>query len=127
MSIPSIVAAGRRLIGTSFLDTCVIADRSLVRDSRGGQKATWTARSAQEPCRFVALKDDEPEVKNGQEFGVPTAVWMAPLGIEVDEGDRITNLLDGSKWIVTSNLTPPSNLAVSLRYGIREANQGEAG
>lgn len=127
MSIPSIVSAGRRLIGTSFLDTCVIADRALVSDNKGGKKATWTARGQQEPCRFVALKDDEPKVAAGQEFGVPTAVWLAPLGIDVDEGDRITNLVDGSKWIVTSNLTPPSNLAISLRYGIREANQGEAG
>lgn len=127
MSIPSIVSSGRRLIRTTFLDTCVIADRSLVRDNKGGLKPTWTARGQQEPCRFVALKDDEPVAKNGQEFGVPTAVWLAPLGIEVDEGDRITNQVDGSKWIVTSNLTPPSNLAVSLRYGIREAAQGEAG
>lgn len=127
MSVSSIVASGRRLIRTSFLDTCVIADRSLVRDNKGGQKAAWTARTQQEPCRFVALKDDEPVVKNGQEFGVPTAVWLAPLGIAIKEGDRITNAIDGGKWIVTSNLTPPSNLAISLRYGIREANQGEAG
>lgn len=127
MSVSSIVASGRRLIRTSFLDTCVIADRALVRDNKGGQKPTWTDRTEQEPCRFVALKDDQPQIQAGQEFGVPTAVWLAPLGIAVDEGDRITNLVDGGKWIVTSNLTPPSNLAISLRYGIREANQGEAG
>lgn len=127
MSVSSIVATGRRLIRTSFLDTCVIADRSLVSDNKGGKKAVWTARTSQEPCRFVALKDDEPKIQSGQEFGVPTAVWLAPLGIEVDEGDRITNAIDGGKWIVTSNMTPPSNLAISLRYGIREANQGEAG
>lgn len=127
MSIASIVSNGRRLISTTFLDSAIVADRTEVRDSSGGKVASWTDRSDAVACRFVGLSDDLPTVESGQQFGVPTAVWLAPLDVEAEEGDRVTNLVDGSKWIITSNLTPPSNLAISRRFGIREATKGEAG
>lgn len=130
MSIPAIVSKGRDLIRTTFLDRCIIADRSEIRDSRGGKKSVWVDRTAPNICRFVALTDDVPKVEGASEFGVPTAVWLAPLGTLVREGDRITNLgYSGrwtGKWIVTNLLTPPSALAVSERVGIRQADKGEA-
>lgn len=120
MSIESIVASGRRLIETTFLDTGIVSDRSLVRDAQGGTKQTWTPRGSSVACRFVALTDDMPQIEGGTAFGVPTAVWLAPLGTEVDEGDKVVNGVDGSTWIFTSNITPPSELAISVRMGIRE-------
>lgn len=120
MSIESIVASGRRLIETTFLDTGTVSDRTLVRDTQGGTKQTWTPRGSSVDCRFVAITDDVPQIEGGTAFGVPTAVWLAPLGTLVDEGDKVVNGVDGSTWIFTSNLTPPSELAISVRMGIRE-------
>lgn len=120
MSIESIVASGRRLIETTFLDTGVISDRELVRDTKGGTKQTWTPRGAAVDCRFVALTDDLPQIEGGTAFGVPTAVWLAPLGTDAQEGDKVVNGVDGSIWIFTSNITPPSELAICIRMGIRE-------
>jgi hypothetical protein len=120
MSIESIVASGRRLIETTFLDTGVISDRALVRDTKGGTKQTWTPRGGSVVCRFVALSDDLPQIEGDTAFGVPTASWLAPLGTDVDEGDKVVNGVDGSTWIFTSNITPPSELAICIRMGIRE-------
>ena len=125
MSISSIVTNGRRLMETTFLDSCTIGDRSETRDARGGEKAIWTDRTDTVECRFVGLSDDLPVAVNGQAFGVPVAVWLAPLGTDVAEGDRVTNGTDGSKWIITSSLTPPSALAICIRMGIRDAEGGE--
>lgn len=129
MSIPSIVSTGRRLIATTFLDRCIIADRSVIKDSRGGTQVTWTDRGGTQECRFVGLSEDAPSQESNQGFGVATAMWLAPLGTPVKKGDRLTNLQEGktSKWIVTSRFTPPSALAVAERWGIREAESGEAG
>lgn len=120
MSIKSIVAAGRRLEATSFLDQAFISDRSVVKDSTGGTKQTWIERPQSIACRFVALSDDIAEQVNGTEFGQATAMWLAPVGTDAVEGDKIRNVLDGGMWIVTRDVTPPSNLAVSVRLGIRE-------
>lgn len=120
MSIESIIGAGRRLIETTFLDTGVISDRSLVRDTRGGVVQTWTPRGSATACRFVGLTDDLPAIHGDTAFGVPTASWLAPVGTDVDEGDKVVNGVDGSTWIFTSNITPPSELAICVRMGIRE-------
>ena len=127
MSIPSIVSLGRRLIATTFLDECVIADRSQVRDSSGGYKTIWTDRGEVQECRFVGLTEDVPDIEVGHAFGVATQQWLAPLGTAVKPGDRLTNKIDNSKWIITSVLTPTSTMAISVRCGIREAEKGEAG
>ena len=94
MSIESIVASGRRLIETTFLDTGVISDRELVRDTKGGTKQTWTPRGSATVCRFVALTDDLPQIEGGTAFGVPTAVWLAPLGTDAQEGDKVARILE---------------------------------
>jgi len=120
VSIESIVASGRRLIETTFLDTGIVSDRALVKDTKGGTKQTWTARAEATACRFVALSDDLPQVEASTAFGVPTAVFLAPLGTDVEEGDKVLNGVDGSTWIFTSNITPPSELAICIRMGIRE-------
>ncbi len=128
MSVPSIIAQGRRLIATAFLDRCVIGDRSTVRDTTGGLVATWTNRTGSPvPCWFTSLADEAPAAVAGTVFGVPTATWLAPITTVCKEGDRLTNLADGSKWIITSNLTPPSATAVAVRMGIRRADRGEVG
>jgi hypothetical protein len=116
----SIVASGRRLIATSFLDEAYISDRTVVKDSTGGTKQTWIERPDPVLSRFVALSDDIAEQANGTEFGQATAMWLAPLGTDAAEGDKIRNPIDGGMWIVTRDITPPSNLAISVRLGIRE-------
>lgn len=141
MQVGPIVALGRRIAADTYLDTCVIADRTEVRDKSGGKRSVWTDRTITEhegdgggkvrthirqPCRFLQLTDETPRIESGQMFGIPTAMWTAPLGTEISEGDRITNLLDNSKWIVTSNLTAPSMMAIMVRCGIRRAEKGEA-
>jgi hypothetical protein len=120
MSIMSIVTSGRRLIATSFLDSAFIRDRTKVKDSTGGTKQTWVERAEPVACRFVALTDDVAEQVNGTEFGQATAMWLAPVGVDVAEGDQIRNVTVPSLWIVTRNITPPSNLATATRLGIRE-------
>lgn len=120
MSVTSIVAAGRRLVATTFLDSCVISDRTLTRDSTGGYVQTWTERNEHEPCRFALLDDKLVKAAAGVEFGEATALLLLPLGVEIDEGDHVENLVESGLWIVTRDITPPSNLAVSIRVGIRE-------
>lgn len=127
MSIPSIVAAGQRLLGTALLDSCVIGDRTVVRDSRGGSAVTWTDRDETEDCWFTQISDDLPVIAaNSETFGAAVALLILALGTDIDEGDRVTNLQDNSVWIVTRNITAPSALAISTRVGIRVAEAGEA-
>src|ERR1700750_1141687 len=114
MSIPTIVTAGRRLLGTALLDTCVIADHAQVRDGRGGRTVTWTDREETEKCWFTQISDDLPVVAaNSETFGAAVAVLILAEGTDIAEGDRVTNLKDGSKWIVTRNITAPSELSIS--------------
>lgn len=120
MAVSSAVSTGRRLIATSFLDLAIISDRAKTKDSTGGTIQVWTPRADPTKCRFVSLSDDIAEQANGTEFGQATAIWLAPLGTDVAEGDKIHNQVDDSMWIVTRIITPPSNLAISVRVGIRE-------
>lgn len=120
MSIMSVVQTGRRLVATSFLDSAFIADRTLVRDSTGGTKQTWVERGAPVTCRFTTITDEVAEQINGTEFGDATAMWLAPLGTVIKEGDKIRNATVAGLWIVTRDVTPPSNLATAVRLGIRE-------
>lgn len=120
MSVPSIIAQGRRLLGTTLLDTCTISARTLVTDSTGGKKETWTLRAGGPfACRFVALSDEDPVINLDSVFGRPTASLLLELGTVFAEGDRVVNQVDGSRWQIVATLTPPSNLAVSARAAIK--------
>jgi hypothetical protein len=120
MSIEAIVANGRRLIGTSFLDRARIQDRTMVRDTSGGQKETFTERGVTIECRFVTPKDDDPILKVDSVFGPATMVLLMPLGTVFEEGDRVRNLIDSSVFQITRDVSVPSELAVLMRAGIRE-------
>jgi hypothetical protein len=127
MSIQSIVTAGRRLLSTAFLDSCVIADRIDQRDNRGGHTVTWTDRTTATECWFTQMSDDIPVVAATSEtFGAAVALLLLPVDTDIVEGDRVTNQKDGGKWIVTRNITPPSAISTSVRVGIRQAQGGEA-
>jgi hypothetical protein len=121
MSIRSIVAQGRRLVATSFLDVCRVQDRTMVRDTTGGQKETFTERGTDLACRFVAPKDNDPALELESVFGrIEMILEVAVPAADFTEGDRVHNLLDDSLWRVVRNLTPPSNVAVLARLGLAQ-------
>ena len=120
MSIESIVASGRRLIATSLLDRARIQDRSLTRDTSGGQQEVFTERPKNVACRFVTPKDDDPVLKLDSVYGATTMILQFPLGTAFAEGDRVRNLKDDGLWQITRDVTVPSELGVVMRCGIRE-------
>lgn len=121
MSIEAIVGNGRRLVATSLLDRARIQDRSMVRDTTGGRRETFTERTGTATaCRFVTPKDDDPVLKLDSEFGPTTMILLMPLGTVFREGDRVRNLLDDGLYQITRNISVPSELAVLMRAGIRE-------
>ncbi len=120
MSIEAIVNNGRRLIGTSLLDRARIQDRAMVRDTSGGKKETFVERTQTIACRFVSPKDDDPILKLDSVFGPTTMILLMPLGTLFKEGDRVHNLLDNGVYQITRDVSVPSNLAVTMRAGIRE-------
>lgn len=122
MSIEAIVQSGRRLIATSLLDRARIQDRALVRDSTGGQVESFTERKKTEACRFVSIKDNDPVRDLDSIFGRAEMVCSFPVGTLIEEGDRIRNLRDGGTKVfrVVKILTPPSDVTVVLRAGIKE-------
>lgn len=122
MSIEAIVQSGRRLIATSLLDRARIQDRALVRDSTGGQVESFTERPLTEACRFVSIKDDDPIRDLDSIFGRAEMVCSFPVATLVQEGDRIRNLKGAGTQLfrVVKILTPPSDVIVVLRAGIKE-------
>jgi hypothetical protein len=120
MSIEAIVSNGRRLIATSLLDRARIQDRSMVRDTTGGKKETFTERGVTIACRFVTPKDNDPILKLDSVFGPATMILLLPLGTIFEEGDRVRNILDSGVFQITKDVTVPSNLGVIMRAGIRE-------
>lgn len=121
MSIMSIVNSGRRLIATTLLDRARIQDRSMIRDTSGGKKETFTERGgAALACRFVTPKDDDPILKLDSVFGPATMLLLMPLGTLFEEGDRIRNLKDDGLFQITRDVSVPSELGVMMRAGIRE-------
>jgi len=122
MSIKSVVASGRRLIATSLLDRAFIQDRTLVRDTTGGQKTAYVERSKRIACRFVMPREDDPILNVDSVFGPTTMVLLMPLGTVYEEGDRVRNALDGSLYVITKDTAVPSELAVIMKVGIREVD-----
>lgn len=120
MSIESVIVNGRRLIAATLLDRARIQDRSLVRDTTGGQKETFTERARTIACRFVTPRDDDPVMKLDSVFGVATMILELPLGTVFVEGDRVRNMRDDVIWQITKDVTVPSELQVIIRCGIRE-------
>ena len=122
MSVESIVATGRRLIATSLLDRAFIQDRSMVRDTTGGQKETFTERGTAIPARFVQMRDTDPTMELDSVFGPAEAVCEFVVGTVFEEGDRIRNVQDSGIWQIVKDFTPPSATAVVCRAGIRAVN-----
>jgi hypothetical protein len=119
MSIESIVAQGRRLAATSFLDSGLIYDRSFTDDELGGRTETWTPRGSAVPCRVVQPRDPVLEGRDGllQQAGV--RVLLLTVGTDIDENDHIQ--VNGTKmYTVVSDMAPYSETAVVDRYLIRE-------
>lgn len=120
MGVAAIVASGRRLIATSLLDRARIQDRTLVKDSTGGRTETWIERPKTINCRFVQVKDDDPVLNLDSVFGPTSMVLLLPLGTLFTEGDRVRNFLDQRIYVITRDVSMPSETAVIMKAGIRE-------
>jgi hypothetical protein len=120
MNVGSVIATGIRLVKQTMLDSVYLRDRTKVRDTTGGINETWIERATPVKCRVVRLKDDDPEIALDSVYGRPSAVLLLPLGTEYKEGDRARITKDGSIWVVTNILTPPSDVTTVNRAGIRE-------
>jgi hypothetical protein len=121
VSIPSIVAAGRRLIATTLLDRCRIQDRAVTRDSTGGKSEVFTERGADLNCRFVQPKDNDPAIELGSVFGRIEMILEVAIGTDdFSEGDRVRNVTQDGLWRIVRNITPPSTIATVGRYGIAQ-------
>lgn len=120
MGVAAIVASGRRLIATSLLDRARIQDRTMVKDSTGGRTETWIERTKTVDCRFVQVKDDDPVLNLDSVFGPTSMVLLLPLGTLFVEGDRVRNLLNGRLYVITRDVSMPSETAVIMKAGIRE-------
>jgi hypothetical protein len=79
MSIAAVVNAGRRLIATAFLDSCAIADRVEVRDSRGGTRATWVNRHKTPPQVVSGGNGSTATVVARDDSGKILGTWVLPL------------------------------------------------
>lgn len=120
MSVKSVIGNGRRLVASTFLDSVFIQDRTLVRDTTGGYEQTWTERAKRVKCRFVKLRDDDPEIRLESVYGRAEAILLLPLGTAYKEGDRVRSVQDNSLWIIVSALTSPSTTNTVNRCGIRQ-------
>lgn len=120
MGVQAIVNSGRRLIATSLLDRARIQDRTMVRDSTGGQTEVWVERTRTIACRFVQVKDDDPVLNLDSVFGPTSMVLLMPIGTLFAEGDRVRNFLNERLYVITRDVSMPSETAVIAKAGIRE-------
>lgn len=120
MNVRSVIQTGIRLVLQTMLDSAYIRDRTKVRDTTGGVNETWIERIAPVKCRFVRLKDTDPEIALDSVYGRPSAVILFPLGTLYKEGDRVRSTKDQSLWVITNLLTPPSDVTTVNRAGVRE-------
>ena len=120
MSVEAIVQAGRRLVGTSLLDSATIRRRSITSDGAGGQVEAWIDIATGVECRFGTIVDPDPTIVVDAIYGAPTAAWLATLGTDVRRGDHIVNEATGRVWLAVGIKTPDSNIAVAERVLIRE-------
>ncbi len=122
MSIGPAIEGGRRLVAGSFLDRCVILDKTDVSDGHGGTTTTLLPRATNVACRFAQLTETDIRIIAGQAYGPATATLQLPLDVPADEGDYVQNVdVDDSFWFVVGDRTPPSNTAVYRRLLVREA------
>ena len=120
MGVAAIVASGRRLIATSLLDRARIRDRTMVKDSTGGRTETWIERDKTIACRFVQPKDDDPVLNLDSVFGPTSMVLLLPIGTLFKEGDRVRNFINQKIYVITRDVSMPSETAVIMKAGIRE-------
>lgn len=127
MAVSSIIAAGRRLVGTTLLDRCVLSERTTVRDSGGGRRETYVPRNSgrRVRCRFVRIQDDDPAINLDSVYGRAEAILLLPIGTVFREGDRVVNLTAATArpnavWQIVGILTPPSLLMTVERAAIKE-------
>lgn len=120
MSVEAVVATGRRLIGSTLLDSGLVHRRTLASDDTAGRTETWAPVGAAVACRFGTLVDPEPSMIVDAIYGPPTAQVLMPLGTAAERGDRIQNVATGTMWLVVGIKTAESVLAVAERFLIRE-------
>ena len=119
MSIESLIESGRRLVAGTLLDRAYVHDRTVVR-TPGGATETWVRRPKPTPCRFGQLSDYEMAATAGTTFSAAQAAVSLPHDADVDEGDRLESMVDGTMWAVVGRLTPPSVMTTASRVLIRE-------
>lgn len=122
MSIEAVIAAGRRLVATTYLDTCTVLRRSLTTDSSGGRTEVWAPVVTGVPCRFGTVRQEDPKQVVDAVYTPPTAQALLPLGTDVRRGDRLRNETSEVEWLVVGLRTPDSETAVTLRAMVREVD-----
>lgn len=120
MSIKAVVNSGRRLVATTLLDRARIHDRTVSRDTTGGQVEVWTPRTKVTRCRFTRPKDDEATAQLDSVYGPTEQFLLLPVGTVVKEGSRIVDQANQKIWVVTADVTVVSELGIVTRLGIRE-------
>lgn len=108
------------MLASTLLDRCWIHDRAMVSDGAGGVTEVFTRRVTPTPCRFGPLNDYDLSATANTTFGASSAAVSLPHDTVIDEGDHIEAATDGSMWLVTGRLTPPSVMATSMRVLVRE-------
>jgi hypothetical protein len=120
VSVQAAVESGRRLLQSSFLDSCRIKRPTKSGDGGGGVTTTYPLLKHGIPCRFGVPIDPLPNAQLGAIFSPPTAAILLPLGTDVKEGDHVENEKTGAVWLVIGNKTPESALAICTRINVRE-------
>lgn len=126
MSLPSLVASGRRLVGTTFLDRAILWEEIQEADGQGGVVSTWVAHTDDMvPCRFGILAESDLRgralrASDGTVETAASAALTMPLEYTLPEGMRVVDADSGRIWQVIGETTPPSATAVQRRVLIRE-------
>jgi hypothetical protein len=119
VSIESIVASGRRLVASTFLDRARLQERLATRDASGGKQEEFSEWSRSFSCRFVRPVDSDPIFTLDSVFGRSEMTLLMPLGTDFAEGWRVRNLRDDKVWQIVKDLTPPSEMQTVIRVGIK--------
>lgn len=127
MGVRQLVAFGRRLIASTFLDRAVVADRVVVTDGVGGWTEAWADRPVALACRYVRRvhSDVDPGGVGSGEFDYPDGVaLLVPVGTDLEAGSRITDPATGKRWIITSRPSIDTELATADKWALRELDEG---
>jgi hypothetical protein len=98
-------------------EAATLLDRVETRDTSGGVKVTWSARSGTVPARVGRIKDSEQEAFAGQMRGKQLASLWLPAGTALDEGDRVQVL--GQTYSVAAVMGPVT-WEITRRFLIEE-------